>query len=996
MLRTFVLSCVIAIANPWTYVRANDPGIDFFESKIRPVLVEHCYKCHSHQSKMTKNGLALDSATGWRNGGDSGPAIVPTKPSESLLVKAIRYGDESLQMPPAGKLPDAVIADIEKWIAMGAPDPRTTVIGTAMTAEQAKKWWAFQPMSHSSLGGSLSVNGMRIDELIKTKLTDKQLSRNPPTDPRTLVRRIYLDLWGLPPTPYQVNEFVESASRNRLSTVEKLIDHLMSSPHFGERWGRHWLDVARFAESSGYEHDNPRHNAYQYRDFVIEAFRRDLPFDKFVQWQIAGDELAPDEPMALKATGFLAAGLMNGQVTEREALKERYEVFDDWIGTTGTAFLGLTVGCARCHDHKFDAIATKEYYRLAANFTSAVRNNMNVPRDVTDFRRGSAVHERQIEELAEQCRRFEKSALPLAKSWRAKSPEPPAPPWLTITADEFKSGKTFRGLETDLDLTQQPDGSYLFTRINSDVGPMSFTISSTLEKIAYIRLEALTDESLPNFGPGFGEHGDFRVNVSMKVAPTGDGAKAKSIKMEKIKATTGDKPGGVSWTVNSKHSGHDQAVVFKLLEPIGTADGAKLTITLQCPPDTDSGRLTIGRFRIGIAAIDSDPDPLGPQMAHDEYVQGLSDFVDDKLTPALVRLFCLTNAEWQQLDLAARDAQRNWKRPPYDVSFGVTEGVIPYRMKIQGPDLYDLTHVLKRGDPNKPDVVAEPGVLSFLVRGDLSRWYKPPPTGSRTSHRRAALARWLTDVENGAGALTARVIVNRLWQHHFGRGLVNTPSDFGAQGDKPTHPELIEYLASELIRSGWSLKHVHRLILTSATYQQSSDANKAGQQVDPESTLLWRYPPHRLEAEAIRDCLLAVSGRLDPKPMGPGSLDEKMTRRSVYFTVKRSKLIPALVQLDWPEALSGVGKRTTTTVPTQALWMLNNPQVRECAAALAAKLEGKSDNEAISIAYELCVSRPPTSSERDAALGFLKSGNGDSRTDFVHTLFMLQEFVTIR
>lgn len=992
---------VVVLALPSGSLRAADAGIDFFENKIRPVLVEHCYSCHSHQSKMTKAGLALDSAAGWKTGGDSGSPIVPGKPAESLLIKAIKHGDENLKMPPKGKLPDAAIADFEKWISIGAPDPRERPANAAMTVEQAKKWWAFQPINPSSVVRGLLPGQNPIDAAIVSKLTDKKLTMNPPADARTLVRRIYLDLWGLPPKPNEVADFLQAVEQDRSIAISLLIDKLMASPHFGERWGRHWLDVARFGESSGYEHDNDRPHAWHFRDFVIRAFQNDLPFDKFVQWQIAGDELAPSEAQAWHATGFLAAGLMNGQVTEREAVKERYETFDDWIGTAGTAFLGLTVGCARCHDHKFDAISANDYYRLAANFTSAVRVNLNVPRDPATFRRELALHKRKVEELQEECLRYEQSkALRPAEDWRAKSPEPPAPPWLILTAEEYRQGKTKRGLSTEHDLTRQKDGSYLFTRLNGDVGPIVFSSRSKLEKIQYLRLEALPDESLPNFGPGFGNSGEFRVNVAMTITPRVPDGKPKNIKLEKVSTTTGEKLGGAAWGVDRSHASQFQAVVFKLAEPIGFANGAELKITLSCPGDSPSARQTIGRFRLSVACIDSDPDIHGPELAHDDYLDGVRELAGPTVTPNILKLYCLTDSEWKQLDAAVQSEMRKWRPTGYDVTFGVTESPTPYRMMIQGPDVYEQSHILKRGDPTKPGPVAEPGVLSFLMNGDLSQWYQLPPEGAKTSHRRAAMARWLTDDVNGAGMLAARVIVNRLWQHHFGRGIVATPSDFGAQGDKPTHSEIIEYLARELIHNGWSLKHIHRLILTSAAYQQSSQFDDNAAKVDPDNTRLWRFQPRRLEGESIRDSMLAVSDRLDATPFGKGTLDEKTTRRSIYFTVKRSKLIPSLVQWDWPEALTGVGRRSNTIVPTQALWVMNNPEVRKCAEALSTQLQSLTDEQVVDRAYQTCLGRSPTNSESNKGIEFLKNSGDrkrpDQLADFVQTLFMVPEFITIR
>ncbi|HEX4588968.1 MAG TPA: PSD1 and planctomycete cytochrome C domain-containing protein, partial [Gemmataceae bacterium] len=777
------LFLAISILIPAGTAHAADPGVEFFEAKIRPVLVDNCYQCHSTTAKKQKGGLHLDTRDAMRAGGDNGPAVTPGKPAESLLLKAVRQTDE-LKMPPKGKLSDAAIADLEKWIAMGAPDPRdVATAGRPIGIEEGRKFWSFQPLHRPAVPvvrTRYSVLGP-IDRFVLAKLGEKGIAPNPPADRRTLIRRVYFDLLGLPPTPEEVTAFVNDPDRD---AYPKLIDKLLASPHYGERWGRHWLDLARFAESSGYEHDNDRSHAHQYRDFVIQALNRDVPFDKFVRWQIAGDELEPENPLAVKATGFLAAGPMNGQVTEREAEPARYEVFDDWVSTIGTTFLGLTVGCARCHDHKYDPIPSRDYYNLAANFTKAVRANINVPR--------------------EGCRREDS-----VETTGARRP----PGWLTLDATEVKARGSY---VSDHRLTRQPDGSYLFTRVNGEATTIEFVAHTSLIDLTAVRIEALTDESLPNHGPGLGDDGNFSLSGASLIAGPADGsAKPQPVKLKLVRSTTGAKGGG--WTVDRSHAGQDQAALYTVEKPINFPGGSILRFQLSCPGDSPSARQTIGKFRISVCAGEV-PDGF---------------------------------------DLPPRKPP-----PPCDVAFVVTEKVPPYRMMVQGPDVFPKTFVLKRGDVEKKDGEAVPGVLQVLSRSRL-RLSGPP---------RSALAQWLTDVDDGAGALVARVIVNRLWQHHMGRGIVGTPSDFGAQGDRPTHPELLDWLACELIEKGWSLKAIHREILISATYQQSSAREPKSAAIDPDDHLYWRHPLTRLEAEAIRDALLAVSGRLDGRQFGPGTL----------------------------------------------------------------------------------------------------------------------------
>jgi hypothetical protein len=732
-----------------------------------------------------------------------------------------------------------------------------------------------------------------------------------------------------------------------------------------------------------------------------------VPFDRFVRWQIAGDELEPDNPLAVKATGFLAVGLMNGQVTEREAESVRYEVFDDWVSTVGTAFLGLTVGCARCHDHKYDPIPAADYYRLAANFTAAVRANVNVPRDPTAFARVRDEFRARHARLVEARKRFEADQAParLAARLGAFGPAPPTPLWLVLDAKETRASSMYRGPEIGHVLTRQPDGSQLLTRLNGDVSTIAFTAHTPLTGLTAVRLEALADESLPNLGPGFGDYGNFGLNsLTLTASPLDGPDRPQTVKLTLARSTNGTK-GGSGWKVDRKQAGRDHVAVFSFDRPVGFPGGTVLRFQLSCPGDSPAARQTIGRFCLSVAAGEAPAAFDGPEMVHDEYAAALRDLALGQLTPAVTALYCRTDPDWLKLDAAVRQSWRDRPRAPSDVAFTVTEGVPPYRMMIQGPDLFPKTFILKRGDVGHKDAEATPGFLQVLLRSSdsESRWRRPPPAGAHSTYRRAALAHWLTDVDGGAGALTARVIVNRLWQHHLGRGIVATPSDFGAQGDRPTHPELLDWLTSELIAHNWSLKALHRTIMLSATYQQSATHNPQAAMADPDNRLFWRRPLVRLEAEPIRDAMLAVSGRLDARLYGPGALDEGMTRRSIYFSVKRSELIPALVQLDFPESLTGIGHRVTTTVAPQALLMLNSPHVRANAKAFAERLRPLAEQslaDAVTAGYERAIGRPPTDAERTAAVAFLQQQAGDglpeALADFCQTLFALNEFFYVK
>ena len=709
-----VTACLLA-----STATADDSS--FFEQKVRPILVDRCLGCHSAEQRV-RGGLRLDSREGWSKGGDSGPAVVPGDLENSPLVKAIRYDDADLKMPPKGKLPEAEVAVLNDWVKRGAFDPRvgpSKAVTKGMSVEEGRKHWAFQPLARVEPPQVRDPAWARnpIDRFILAKLESKGMAPAPEASRATLARRASLDLVGLPPTIADLDQSED------INFYESYVGRLLASPRHGERWARHWLDLARFAESHGFEHDYDRPSAYHYRDFVIEALNRDLPYDSFVKWQLAGDEIAPADNLALKATGFLAAGVHSTQITANQVEKERYDELDDIAATAGTAMLGLTIGCARCHDHKYDPIPQKDYYRFLSTFTTTVRGVVDLP-----------------------------------------------------------------------------------------------------------------------------------------------------------------------------------------LEPSA---------------------------------------------------------VDHGMTPTVKALIS-------------------------------SEGIPAVRLHTQGGDFLEKTHFLKRGDPAQKQGEASQGFLQVLMSSgeQESRWQVPTPEGSHTSMRRTALANWMTDVDKGAGALLARVIVNRLWQHHFGRGLVATPSDFGTQGDRPSHPELLDWLAGELVRGGWRLRPIHRLMMTSATYRQSAQGNEADAKADPENVLCGRRSRRRLEAEPLRDAMLSLSGTMDGRMYGPGSLDEGMKRRSIYFTVKRSKLVPMMLLLDAPDALSGLAVRSSTTIAPQSLMLINSPVVRGYAEGFAAEVaQAEADAEGrIRLAYRRAIGRPPSAAEQADAARFLAAAD---LADFCQVLLGLNEFAFV-
>ncbi|MFL5243722.1 MAG: DUF1549 domain-containing protein [Gemmataceae bacterium] len=794
-------------------------GRDLFTKQVRQIFLDQCFKCHG--GDKTRSGLDLATRESLLKGGDNGPAVVLGKGKESRLYKLIAHVEEP-HMPSKGtKLSDKQIAAVVQWIDLGAPYDKGLAAKAEASAkkpmvvtDEDRKFWAFQPLHPGQPPKVKDQAWCRtpIDQFIMAKLQEKNLTPNAAVDRRKLVRRAYFDVIGLPPSPEEVEAFVNDPAAD---AYEKLVDRLLENPHFGERWARHWLDIARFAESHGYEQDYDRPFAYHYRDFIIKAFNQDLPYNTFVKWQIAGDEIEPENPLALMATGFLAAGVHSTQITKNQVEKERYDELDDMTRTIGTAMLGLTVGCARCHDHKYDPIPTRDYYRMLSTFTTTVRSDYDINMDPKGFQIAKAKFDAEHAKLVEPLQRYEKEELP--KHFET---------WL---ASRF--GKPFT--------------------------------------------------KLPNA----------------------------------------------------------QRII-------------------------------------------------------------------------LLAWYLTQDAEWLKLKKAVADHKKNEPRPTLVKALICSEGVPALRNHTQGGDFLEQTHLLNRGDPNQKVAVASQGFLQVLMRNPdrEKHWLLTPPQGWHTSYRRRALADWMTDVDAGAGHLLARVIVNRLWQYHMGRGIVATPSDFGYQGERPTHPELLDWLAQQLIDNGWRLKPIHKLIMLSAVYQEDGAFDKEKARIDNDNRLCWRHPRQRLEAEIVRDSLLTVGGSLDATMFGPGTLDLGMKRRSIYFFVKRSQLISPMILFDAPDTLQGLEQRSATVIAPQALMLINSAIVRSFADNFAKRLEPQAIwkwDDDVRRGYMTALSRQPNAEELKESVEFLKQqvesykkdGKGDAQhlalADFCQVLMGLNEFIYV-
>ena len=888
----------------------------------------------------------------------------------------------------------------------------------------ARDFWAFQPLRTAAPQSIKNAEQVRtaVDRFVLEKLESKGLAFSPPADKLQLLRRAYFDLVGLPPPPEAVAAFLNDASPD---AWRLLIDRLLDSPQYGERWARHWLDISRFAESHGFEHDTDRPSAYFFRDFVIQALNQDLPFDTFVKWQLAGDEFEPDNKLALMATGFLAAGVHSTQITKNEVEKHRYDEMDDMLSTVGSAMLGLSIGCARCHDHKYDPIPQRDYYRLLSTFTTTVRSEVELDLDPDGYKRAKNAFDAEHAPFVAALKKFEDEQLPQRfDAWEKNGANRrEGVSWVVLDPQTFKSegGATFKKL---------PDGSILASGPNAKFDTYTFVVPTKLTGITGVRLEALADPSLVKGGPGRADNGnfdltDFHITIAPKIDPASGGGNPPGPSPVKLPLNnpraTFEQPGlpiaaaiddndKSGWAIDPQF-GKDHAAAFDLEVPAGFENGSTLTFRLAFK---GNDRHNFGRTRLSLTNSRTPIEltaPGMPQQITEILGKPAENRTADERT-AIVNWYATLDPEWQKLNQAAGEHLAKAPQPMLAKAMISSEGLAAVRLNTQGGDFLEQTHFLRRGDPNLKDAVAAQGFLQVLTPSgdDAKRWQASPPSGWRTSYRRRALAEWLTDVDRGAGALVARVIVNRLWQHHIGRGIVATPNDFGARGATPTHPELLDWLAGELIRRGWKLKEMHRLIMTSAAYMQSSRFDETSSAIDRENALLWRKSPTRLEAEVIRDSLLSASGLLDTKMLGPGTLDESTRRRSIYFTVKRSKLIPMMLAFDAPDALSSTGERSTTTVAPQALILLNNANTRAYAKAFAKRIAPDAATDlthAIRAGYVIAVARQPTDEELADGAAFVaaqaasyqSAGKPDARelafADFCQVLLCLNEFVYV-
>ena len=814
--------------------KVSPEQLAFFEKKIRPVLVAKCYKCHSAESEKVKGGLLLDTREGIRMGGATGHAVEPGDLKGSLLIAAIRGEKKDQLMPPKEKLPPEVIVDFEKWVLMGAPDPRDgkTKVAKKPDLAEGKNFWSFQPVKPVAVPQPKDTkwSASDIDRFVLKKLEEHQLKPVGDADPHTFIRRLYFDLTGLPPTPEQMQIFVkdcQSEVGNRQSVIAKVVDQLLASPQFGERWGRHWLDVARYAESTGKERNFAYPEAWRYRDYVIASFNADKPYDRFLREQVAGDLLpakdAAQRNELLIATGFLAMGPKGLNEKNREQFV--MDNVDEQIDVTTRAALGVTVSCARCHDHKFDPFTQRDYYAVAGIFKST-ETHFGVGGGGNGKNRQPSTH------------------VPLVKTFAPPPPltQPAAAPVQVASAAH---GKLTPEMEAKLKKLAEKNPK------------------------AALRLNKMSDAE--------------KVAAYSRFLGNGDAAPANSPKATKKQAKYPDAP-----------------------------DAPK-----------------------------SGGEP---------------------------------NGQWAMAVLDGKPAD---------------------------------CPIYIRGELEEKGPVIPRGFVTVLGAPESAK-ITPGQSG------RLELANWLTTPEN---PLTARVMANRVWQHLFGDGIVSTPDNFGATGERPTHPELLDYLATRFVANGWSVKTLVRDIVLSRTYQLSSAGDAKNFAADPENNFLWRANQRRLDAESIRDSILAVSGQLNLQPLAGSplsgmsdtdlgkasraALKAESPHRSVYLPIVRDMLPEVLDLFDFAEPSLVVAAREVTTVPSQALFMLNSPFIQKNAAAFAKRFQGTSADpkERITAAYLTAFSRPPSAAEVARVEVYLQTHAAErgsspetALTTFCQALFASAEF----
>jgi hypothetical protein len=938
MMRVLLTISLFALSACPRVARAEEESNDtrFFRERIEPVLHKHCFQCHSAKADSVKGGLRLDTSSLLRRGGESGAVIVAGNPGKSLLLSALKY--DGLEMPPDKKLPQQILADFEKWILAGAVDPRGD-------SDNAKQHWAFQPIRRPvppQVDSAWPRN--EIDQFILARLHRKKVNPSPDAERATLLRRLYLDLTGLPPTPADVAAFL---SNSKQTAYEEVVDRLLASPHYGERWGRHWLDMARYADSNGYEADRPRPHAWRWRDWVINVLNNDMPFDQFTIEQLAGDLLPKPTLEQLVATGFHRNTLVNteGGVDREE---DRVKRTVDRTNTLGKVWLGLTLGCSHCHSHKYDLISQHEYFSMYAFFNNLSEPDIPVPTqdELAQHELKMLTFEQDHQKYLDAIASYRSAGL---SKWEASLPTNDVV-WTILNPDSLDVKMT------NMSLTLEDDLSVFAAGENDRQATYTIVARTSLNNVTAVRLEVFADERIPKGGPGLASNGNFVLtSLRVYVKPTSDTdpeSKGQYIPLKTARAdfsqgnrqvtsVLGDDPTD-GWAIYPQVD-KDHTAVFELSKDIrrGKNEGDELIVTIELDHQLEQYH-NIGRFRLALTNADRPiPDEL-PEIALTDVLKTPP---DKRTGRDMLRLFRFYDYHEKELDrLISAEAEHRQQQPK------PMETTIKAQTIAESRGRRD-TRVHERGD--------------FLSQGDLVQPGTPgvfPPLNARGKMPdRLDLAHWLVGDTN---PLTARVTVNRVWQQYFGRGLVATGDDFGTQGDRPSHPQLLDWLANRFREDGWSLKKLHKLIVTSATYRQSSHVRPELLERDPYNTWLARQHRLRVEAEIVRDLALSVSGLLNPEIGGrsvrppqpadlaslgfqgnvkwPVSKGRDRYRRGLYTFFQRTVPYPMLVDFDAPDSNTSCTRRERSMSPLQALTLWNDPVFVECAQALGRRIIAES------------------------------------------------------
>jgi hypothetical protein len=965
-MKRIVLLCVLLVLQAPSAQAVVDGKVDF-DRTVAPLLGQRCLPCHSGANP--KGDLDLGRRESALAGGKSGPVVEPGKPDKSLLWELVNGG----KMPPKKPLSDREKNVLRQWIASGAEWGTDPIDVFRLTTDKRAgyDWWALQPIRRPAVGSSSAKSPCRnpIDHFVVDKLAALGLDLAPEAGRRILIRRLSFDLLGLPPSPEEVEAFVKDPAHD---AYERLVDRYLASPHYGIRWARHWLDIARFGESNGFEFDEWRPNAWPYRDWVVQAFNRDFPYNEFARLQLAGDVLHPDDAEAIKATGFLVCGAYDsvgqGQLSETMRRVVRQDELEDIVGTVGQTFLGLTVNCARCHDHKFDPIRQVEYYRL----TAALAGVRHGERDLSPADKEAIALTQKIASLTAEIEQMDKPVR--AAILHQRRPALQAPP-RPIACWEFRGN------------------------CRDAVGSLHGTIHGDAR---------ITENGVKVGGNGYVSTGPLVADLTAKtleVWVTLNNLEQRGGGVLSVESLDGNVFDGIVFAEREQGrwmAGSDNFVRTQEFGGPSELQANRRPIHFAIVYDAD-GTITGYRDGVPYGRPYKTSAPARFEAGHANVLFGLRHFpalgnrilsgtihraqlYDRALSPAEVQ--CSTNAHSdyipEEVVVSTHSIEGRKKRERLSQTIRNFERQLaehPTKVYAMTPREPGPVHFLVRGNPQQLGEVLQAGAVAAVsaLRADFGLDAAAPE-----GQRRRRLAEWITDPSN---PLFARVMVNRLWQYHFGTGLVETPNDFGFNGGRPSHPDLLDWLASEFVRQRFSLKAIHRLIVNSATYRQSFSQDPKALRLDAGRRLLWSKPPSRLDAETVRDTILAVAGKLNLRMGGPGYQDfqrvvargtaanlylpadptgDEFNRRTLYRTWARGGRNGLLDTFDCPDPATTAPHRAVTTTPLQALAMLNNTLILRMADRFAERLQRDVPGDLhgqVTRAFTLAYGRTPTTSE---------------------------------